>query len=166
MAELLFYPVLLILLIIQMVIVRHLPLFNGTVDLLLLWLAAWGLQKKGNHVWIGALFVSMLMAFVSAIPWYASLIAYLSVAIGSRFMNRHFWHNPLIALILVVFFSSLIGLFAQMGAFYLQGIALNMTDSLKNVVIPSVFLNLIFAIPVYALVNDMARWVYPFEVDE
>jgi hypothetical protein len=166
MAELLFYPVLILLMIIQMVIVRHLPLFNGTVDLLLLWLAAWGLQKKGSHVWIGALFVSLLTAFVSAVPWYASLIAYLSVAIGSRFMNRHFWHNPLIALILIVFFCSLISLSVQMGAFYVQGISIGINDALKSVIIPSVFLNLVFAIPIYVIVNDMSRWVYPIEVDE
>ena len=166
MAELLFYPILILLLILQMVIVRQLPLFNGSVDLLLLWLAACGLQKQGKNVWIGALFVALLMSFVSAQPWFIWIISYFSVVLLSRFMNRHFWHNPLIALILVVFFCSAISLFSQMGAMFLQGTSLELMKSVKYVIIPSIFLNLLFAIPVYVLVNDMAQWVYPIGKNE
>jgi hypothetical protein len=166
MAELLFYPILILLLILQMVIVRQLPLFNGTVDLLLLWLASWGLQKQGKNVWVGAVFVILLMSFVSSQPWYVWTVTYLSVAIISRFMNRNFWQNPLIALIFVVFISSIIGLIAQMGALIFHDSAINIAQSIKYVVVPSVFLNLLFAIPVYIVVNDMAQWVYPIGKEE
>jgi len=166
MAELLFYPVLLLLIIIESAIVRTLPLFNGTADLLILWLAAWGLHNKGKHVWIGAIFVALVMSFVSAIPWYAYFFIYLFVAFLSRYMNRHFWHNPMIALILVVFISSIVSGGVQFAALYVQGSSLQLLTVVKYVIIPSVFLNLLFAIPIYALVNDMALWVYPIEVDE
>lgn len=166
MAELLFYPILVLLLILQMVIVRQLPLFNGTVDLMLLWLASWGLQKQGKNVWVGAIFVILLMSFVSSLPWYVWTVTYLSVAIISRFMNRHFWQNPLIALIFVVFISSIIGMLAQMGVLIFHDSAINISQSIKYVIVPSVFLNLLFAIPVYVVVNDMAQWVYPIGKEE
>jgi len=166
MAELLFYPILVLLLILQMVIVRQLPLFNGTVDLLLLWLASWGLQKQGKNVWFGAIFVILLMSFVSSLPWYVWTVTYLSVAIISRFMNRHFWQNPLIALIFVVFISSIIGMLAQMGVLIFHDSAINISQSIKYVIVPSVFLDLLLAIPVYVVVNDMAQWVYPIGKEE
>lgn len=166
MAELLFYPILVLLLILQTVIVRHLPLFNGTADLILLWLAGWGLQNKGKHVWIGAVFAALIVSFVSAVPWYAIFAAYLLVALVSRFMNRRFWHSPLIALILVVFFCSLVEYAAQFGALIVAGVPLSLSVSLKYVVVPSVFLNLVLALPVYVLISDMARWVYPIEANE
>jgi hypothetical protein len=166
MAELLYYPVLVFLLILQMVIVRQLPLFNGTADLILLWLAVWGLHNKGNHVWIGAIFSALLMSFVSAVPWYAAFASYLFVALVSRYMNKHFWHNPLIALFLVVFFCSLVECIIQYAALTLTGASLGLNTSLKYVVVPSVFLNLILAFPMYVIVNDMARWVYPFEANK
>ena len=166
MAELLFYPILILLLIIQTVIVRNLPLFNGVADLLLLWLAAWGLIRSGKHVWIGALFSALIVSFVSAVPWYAITASYLIVALLSRFMTRHFWHNPLIALILVVFFSSLAEYTIQYISLVMNGVPLGFVVSLKHVIVPSVFLNLLLAVPMYALVNDMARWVFPVEANE
>jgi cell shape-determining protein MreD len=149
-----------------MVIVRHLPLFNGTADLLLLWLAAWGLQNKGKHVWVGSLFSSAIVAFVSAVPWYAILLPYLFIAFISRFMNKHFWHSPLIALFIVVFIGSLFESMFQLGVLFFQGTIMNFVVSLKYVVVPSVFLNLLFAVPIYVVVNDMAQWVYPIEANE
>jgi hypothetical protein len=166
MAELLFYPILILLLILQMVIVRHLPLFNGTADLLLLWLVAWGLQDKGKHVWIGAVFCAAIASFVSAVPWYAILVPYLGAAFISRFMNKHFWHNPLIALLIVVFICGLLEYAFQLGVLIFQGTGINFLVALKHVIIPSVFLNLLLAVPIYIIVNDMAQWVYPIEANE
>jgi hypothetical protein len=166
MAELLFYPVLLLLMILQSVIVRHIPLFNGTADFLLLWLAAWGLHKNGKNIWFGSLFVALLMSFISNTPWYINLLTYLFVAACSRFMSRHFWHNPLIALIIVVFFSSIVGLSLQMGILLFQGLSFDILTTIKTIVIPSIFLNLLFAIPVYIVMNDMAQWVFPIGAEE
>jgi hypothetical protein len=166
MSELLFYPILVLLLIIQLAIVRYLPLFNGTADILLLWLAAWGLQNKGKHVWIGAIFAAVLLSFASAVPWYAYFVTYLILALMSRLMNRHFWHNPLIALLFVVFFGSLLEYIIQFVVLLVQGISINFLESLKFIIVPSTFLNLLLAIPVYVIVSDMAQWVYPKGADE
>jgi cell shape-determining protein MreD len=166
MAELLFYPIMILLLILQMVVVRHLPLFNGTADLLLLWLAAWGLQNKGKHVWIGAIFTGAIVSFVSAVPWYANLLPYLFIAFISRFLSKHFWQNPLIALLVIVFIGSLVEYLVQFGVLSFLGTDMNFMTSLKYIIVPSIFLNLILAIPIYVVVNDMAQWVYPIEANE
>ena len=41
------------------------------------------------------------------------------------------------------------------------GVPLPMNDVLGLLTLPSVLLNMLIAIPVYAVMRDLARWVYP-----
>ena len=43
----------------------------------------------------------------------------------------------------------------------LSGINLPVGDVLGVLTLPSVLLNMLLAIPVYAVMRDLARWVYP-----
>jgi len=36
-------------------------------------------------------------------------------------------------------------------------------DVAGSITLPSLLLNMLFAIPVYAIMRDLARWVYPSE---
>jgi hypothetical protein len=165
MTELLYFPILILLLILEMVLGRNLQLVGGSVDLLLIWLVCWGLHKQGKNVWYGAAFSALILSFASAVPWYASVIPVFFAAWFSRFFSKRFWHNPLIALFIVVFASSLFKNLIQFIALRLNGYNLVLADSLTHVLIPSVFLDLILALPIYAIVHDMSRWVYPAEVE-
>ncbi len=166
MAELLNYPILILLLVIQTAILRHLPFLGGAADLMLLWLIAWSLHRQGKRVWIGAAFATLLMAFVSAMPWYVFFGSYLFVCLAGRFLSKRFWQNPLIALFFVTFFGSIFQGLLSFAALYVGGSAVSWTTSLRNVIIPSVFLNMLFTLPLYAIFNDMASWVYPYEEKE
>jgi hypothetical protein len=55
---------------------------------------------------------------------------------------------------------------AQMGVLIFHDSAINISQSIKYVIVPSVFLDLLLAIPVYVVVNDMAQWVYPIGKEE
>jgi hypothetical protein len=48
----------------------------------------------------------------------------------------------------------------------LSGINLPAGDVLGVLTLPSVLLNMLLAIPVYAVMRDLARWVYPSSEDE
>lgn len=165
MAELLHFPILILLLILQMTIGRNIQLVGGSADLILLWLVCWGLHKQGKHVWYGALFSGLLLSFASAIPWYASFIACFFSAGMSRYFSKRFWHNPLIALIIITFISSLFSNLLQYGVLSFLTGNMNWSVSLSHVIIPSVFMNLFLALPIYAIVHDMSRWMYPAEVE-
>jgi hypothetical protein len=166
MAELLNYPILALLLILQMAIGRQLQFVGGSVDLVLLWLICWGLQTRGKNVWYGAVVASLLLGFASAVPWYASAISFLLAAGASRFFSKRFWHNPLIALFIVSFFCAAFENLITYGVLRINGVNLAWSTSLTHVIIPSIFLDLMLALPIYAIVHDMARWVYPTEVDQ
>jgi hypothetical protein len=165
MAELLHYPILILLLILQMTIGRNIQLVGGSADLVLLWLVCWGLHKQGKNVWYGALFAGLLLTFASAVPWYVSFISCFFAAGVSRYFSKRFWHNPLIALFIVTFVGSLFSFLLQYAVLVFLNGNMGWSVSLTHVIIPSVFMNLILALPVYAIVHDMSRWMYPAEVE-
>lgn len=43
------------------------------------------------------------------------------------------------------------------------GTPLPIGDSLGLIVLPSMLLNLLFAVPVYVMIRDLAQWVSPVE---
>jgi hypothetical protein len=45
------------------------------------------------------------------------------------------------------------------------GTPLPLLSTMNLIILPSVILNLLLSIPVYALVKDFAEWLYPEEID-
>ena len=45
----------------------------------------------------------------------------------------------------------------------LSGIPYDIRDVMGLITLPSLLLNMLFAIPVYTFIRDLSRWVYPFE---
>jgi hypothetical protein len=43
----------------------------------------------------------------------------------------------------------------------LSGISLPLAEVLGQLALPGILLNMLLAIPVYAVMRDLARWVYP-----
>ena len=52
----------------------------------------------------------------------------------------------------------------EIAVLFVSGTQLPFSQSLVLVTLPSILLNLFFALPVYALVTDLARRLYPIEV--
>ena len=81
---------------------------------------------------------------------------------GTSFQRR-VWQAPLLAMFSVTFAGTL---FLQLFTYlYLSfsGTPLPLSDVLGLVTLPSLLLNMLFAIPGYVLMRDLARWVYPSE---
>jgi hypothetical protein len=47
------------------------------------------------------------------------------------------------------------------GVLRVGGVIMPLEDVLGLVVLPGVLMNLLLAIPVYAIMRDLSRWVYP-----
>ena len=64
----------------------------------------------------------------------------------------------------LTFISSLASQVASALYFGLFGTPLPVLDTLRLIIIPGLILNLILAAPIYALIRDLAEWVYPEEI--
>ncbi len=158
-------PVIGLALLFQTAILSRINLLSGSADLILLILAAWGLQEKVRHAWIWALVAGVMAGFVSGVPWYIYLVSYLAVIASARALTRRVWQAPLLAMFAV----SLIGtLVLQVSTFFvltLSQVHLAVGDSFAKIILPSILLNLLLSIPVHALVRDLAVRLYPSEAD-
>jgi rod shape-determining protein MreD len=163
MAILISVPIFLLLLILQTTIASEITLIHGTVDLILLWLAAWGLNSKDKSGYLLAVLAGGLVSYVSALPWYVYLFGYLSVIILARFVYRRLWQSPMLSMFAIILVSSIILYLLTMIGLRINGTEYPLQISLTNVIIPSIFLNLLMAIPIFAIVRDMAGWVYRSE---
>lgn len=166
MSILLSIPILIVLLILQTVVVSHIPLLHGTADLLLIWLAAWAYLGKSRHAWIWAGIASIFVAYVSAINFMVPFISYFSVVFMAKFFQQRIWQSPIMAMLIITFSGSLVQNIASYLILSISGTNLPFNVSLVQVMIPSIFLNLFLALPVYAIAKDLYQWTYPGEVIE
>ena len=154
-------PVIILAVILQTAIVSRVYLLSGIADLPLVMLAAWALQEEVETSWHWAVAMSLLVGFVSALPWLAPLIGYFAVVGFAQILQGRVWQAPLLAMFSVTFLGSIISSLLTFAVLSLSGVSLPVSDVLGVLTLPSVLLNMLLAIPVYAVMRDLARWVYP-----
>jgi rod shape-determining protein MreD len=163
MKNLIAFPVLALVLILQTAIISRISLLSGAADLMLLVVVAWALQEQVESVWHWAALAGLLVGFVSAVPPIVPIIGYLLAAAFARFVIRQIWQSPILALFSVTFFSTLVYHIVTYLVLLLLGTPLPFGDVLALIVLPSVFLNFLLALPAHSLIHDLALWVYPVE---
>ena len=147
----------------QSAVVSQITLLSGYADLLLIMLAAWALQPQVDSAWHWAFLASILIAFVTRLPWPVVVAGYFAVVFLAQILQRRVWQAPLLAMFSVTFLGTLFMQLMSFGVLNLLGTPLRLSDVLSSIVLPSLLLNLLFAIPIYAFMRDLARWVYPGE---
>jgi cell shape-determining protein MreD len=157
-------PVLGLAILLQTAIVSRINLLNGQADLVLLILAAWGLQDRVRSAWIWGAAAGALAGFISGVPWYIYLVGYLLVIGMARLLAHRIWQAPLLAMFTVTLMGTLGLLLLTYLERTLFEIPLLFNLSFMQIVLPSVLLNLLLAIPVHATIHDLAKRLHPGEV--
>lgn len=154
-------PVILLTVILQSAVISRVYLLSGIADLPLVMLAAWALQDGVDSAWHWAIATGLLVGFISGIPWVAPVAAYVLVVIMAYLFQRRVWQAPLLAMFTITFMGTIIVGLLAVGVLRFSGVELPIGDVLGLVMLPGVLLNMLLAIPVYAVMRDLARWVYP-----
>jgi rod shape-determining protein MreD len=165
MATLIAIPLLSGLLMLQSAIVSWIPVLHGTVDLLLLAILAWALQKRVETGLQWGLIGGLLMTIFSDLPPGVALVAYLLVAGLGTLLRYSNWQAPLLAMLVAVFMGTIIVHGLSYLALRFTGNPIPLLSALNLITLPSLLLNLLVAIPAYALIGDLAEWLYPEELE-
>jgi rod shape-determining protein MreD len=156
---------LLIFTILQMTVFSRINLIAGSPDLVLLFIAAWSLQERVKNAWLWTAVFGLIISVISAMPFYAPLIGYLGVVVISKILQKRVWRVPILAMFIV----TLLGTFFQQAVYIIvlqvSGSPISWIESLDSVVVPSVLLNLIFALPIFAVASELVSRIYPLEVE-
>jgi rod shape-determining protein MreD len=157
-------PVLGLAVILQTSIIERINLLDGAADLVLLILAAWGLQERVRGAWVWGVTAGLLVGFISGVPWYVYLAGYLVIVGMACILAHRVWQAPLLAMFTVTFLGTMVLLMLTYVERSLTEIALPFNLSFVQIILPSILLNLLLAIPVHALIRDLANRLYPAEV--
>jgi rod shape-determining protein MreD len=165
MATFIAIPILTSLMILQSGVVSRIPLLHGTPDLLLLAIIAWALQKKVQTAWHWCIIGGILFSLVSALPFGAALLGYLLATGIALLLRQQVWQAPILAMLVAILLGTFISHSVSLIALRVIGDPIPVLPALNLIILPSIFLNLILAIPAYALLGDLANWLYPEELE-
>lgn len=156
-------PLLALAVILQSAMVSQIKLLSGYADLLMLILAAWALQERVKSAWHWAGLGCVMTAFISHMPWLVYVIGYLVVVFFAQVLQKRVWQAPLLAMFSVTFLGALFIHLLSFIVLRLMGVSLPFADVIGLITLPSLLLNMLFSIPIYSMMRDLARWVYPPE---
>jgi rod shape-determining protein MreD len=154
-----------VLAIIQSTIVSTMPLLNGTADLILLFIVAWALQERVDSAWQWCLIGGIYASLYSALPFGSFIIAYMVCAGIARLLKRRIWKAPFLAMLAATFVGTLVVQLISLSARLIMSTSIPLISVLNLILLPSLLLNLILAIPVFSIMHDMANWLYPEELE-
>jgi rod shape-determining protein MreD len=154
-----------ILAIIQSTIVSTMPLLQGTADLILLFIIAWSLQDRVESAWQWCLMGGILASLYTGLPFGTYILAYLLCVAIARLIKQRIWKAPFLAMLAATFISTIIVQLVSLLSRLITGVNIPLLDVLNMILLPSLLLNLILAIPVFSIMRDMAGWLYPEELE-
>jgi rod shape-determining protein MreD len=164
-AALVAIPILGGLMLLQTSIVSRLPLLQGSPDLVMLAIISWALQKRVHTAWHWCIIGGLIYSLASALPVGVPLLCYVMVTWLSLALRRRVWQVPILALFLMVFLGTLITHAVAYASLVIAGDPLELLEAFNLVTLPSLLLNLLFALPVYAVITDLAKWAYSEELE-
>jgi len=161
MRNLIAVPVIILAVILQSTVISSIKLLSGFADLPLVMLAAWALQEEVDTTWQWAIAAGVLVGFFSSLSWMVPVASYLAVVSLAQVFQRRVWQAPLLAMFSVTFLGTIVLYAISLIVLRISGVSLAFTDVLGQLALPGILLNMLLAIPVYAVMRDLARWVYP-----
>ena len=161
MRNLIAVPVILLAVTLQSAIVSRVTLLSGIADLPMVMLAAWAMQEEVETAWHWAIAAGVLVGFVSGLSWVVPVLSYLFVIALAQVPQRRVWQAPLLAMFSITFLGTICLGFFSLVVLRFSGIALPVVDVFGLVTLPGILLNMLLAVPVFAVMRDLAHWVYP-----
>lgn len=164
MATVIAIPVLAILTILQTTIVSRLPVLQGTADIVLLVLIAWALQERVRSAWQWSIIGGILIGFFTVLHFSVPLLIYLTITGLVLIIRQRIWKIPILVMFVMTFIGSLFSYLVSLIAVIISGVNIPVFDSIRLILLPSLILNLLLAAPIYAVIKDLAEWLYPEEI--
>lgn len=142
----------------------NIQLLEGTVDLVFLALLGWLLQEgTTGHIQWGML-AGVFVGVTSAIPIYVPLAGYLGITIIVIIIKQRIWQVQILLLLI----TTILGILIIQGLTYfyllITGVPLDLLEVFNLIILPSIILNLLMALPIFGLMGEIAKWVYPSKV--
>jgi len=156
-------PILIAAMILQTTVVSRIALIGGTADIILIILAAWGINPDVKTGWVWAILAGAMVTFISAMPLFVPFIAYMILMFVTRLFQKRIWQSPILATLFIVFIGTLVQHGLSVIVLQFSGANITLLESFEIITLPSLILNLFLTFPIYTMMNSLARQVYRVE---
>lgn len=165
MSVLIAIPILGFAVLLQSTVLSQIHLALGSIDLIMLVLIAWAVNERVKTAWHWGVIGSLFASLITAVPLLAVSLSYF-LAIGSAILLRRvFWQRPILAMLIAAAISTTIMHGITIIAMMILETPVSIMESLNLITLPSILLNLLVSIPVYAIIGDLANWIYPQQIE-
>jgi rod shape-determining protein MreD len=158
-------PLLALLAILQSVIFNNLTLFEGRLDLILLFVVAWGINGRSREAMIWGFIGGIFLDQLSGIPLGTTAIVLILIAYLVSFTEGRFWEANFLMPMGVMMFFSMLYYLLNLIIVWVLGKPMDFSYYFIRVILPSTFLNLILILPVAQLIKTLIRSIHPPEVN-
>jgi rod shape-determining protein MreD len=154
-------PLVVVLAILQSAVFSHLGILDGRLDLVLLAVVSWSLAGRPVEAmvwgWVGGLTLDLL----SGMPFGVSAILLVLIAYLGAFTEGRFWEGHGLVPLAAVLAAAALFHIAGGAALLLSGSAIDVAAGLGRVVLPSLFLDLVLALPAQQAAEGLRGWLFP-----
>jgi len=150
--------------VLQSSLINHLRLLDGRPDLILLAITGWALTGHGRQAMLFGFVGGFALDLFSEVPLGVSSAALVSIGALVSYSEGRFWGvHPLMQLAAVLAAS---GVFyaAQLASLGIAGHPFDLLLVANRIVLPSLFLNLVLALPTAQAAEALSRFFTPAEV--
>jgi len=165
MAYLIGIPLLTFLAIVQSTFLGTFRFLDGRPDLLLLAVVGWGLAGGKTETLIWGLWAGFLIDLLSGLPFGTSAIVLVFIGYLVTVFEGRVWEANLLMPLGITLIASLAFHTWNVMVVILMGRPLELSFALSRVILPSIFLNLILALPAVQLLTNIRGRLYPAEID-
>jgi cell shape-determining protein MreD len=149
--------------ILQSSLVSHFTLLSGMADLVLVIIIAWTIDGRVKYAWVWAALGALFISLFSALPFFIYLLSYGLVTWISYVFHRRIWQAPLLIMLAVTLLGTIMEQVFSMIVLQINGTNLMFLTVFTRITLPSVLLNLLVALPIYATIRYLAGKIYPGE---
>ncbi len=150
--------------VLQSSLVNHLQLLEGRPDLVLLAITGWALTGHGRQAILFGFVGGFALDLFSEVPLGVSSAALVLVASMVSYSEGRFWGvHPLMQLAAVLAASAVFNA-AQLASLAIGGHPFDLLLVLNRTVLPSLFLNLVLALPAAQVAEAISHFFTPAEV--
>lgn len=154
-------PAIALLAVLQTSLVSHLRLLEGRPDLVLLAIVAWALTGKDREAMILGFAGGLFLDAFSAVPLGVSSAALVMVAAMVSYSEGQFWGiNPIMQLAAILV-GSVLYYATIVFALVAVGQPVDLQQALGQIVLPSLFVNLILALPTVQIAESLHDVLHP-----
>lgn len=158
-------PLLTLLAIVQSTFLGSINFLDGRPDLLLLAVIGWGLAGGKTETMVWGLWAGFLIDMLSGLPFGTSSIALVFIGYLVTIFAGRVWEANLLMPLGVTLVASLAFHIWNVMVIIFLGRPLELSYALNRVILPSIFLNIILALPATQLLTNLRGRLYPAEIE-